>query len=345
MLPPSVAEVGEQYSDLQTDLVEQALALVVVAIRRGRSSPEAWRDAIQAIATRLLSLQVAAASYADAYLNDVLEAQGADPFFEARVDPRAFADLYESASWLQSLVFAPNSVRQSDTQPGSKFEFVATSIVKGGLADVARSAVQTGMQARPAASWYVRMLRGKSCARCAVLAGRRYRSSHAFDRHRRCDCIHIPAAEDSEDWATDPNAYFRSLSAEGQDRLFTKAGAQAIRDGADIHQIVNARRGAHGLTPAGARITAEEAEMLRGGRAVGRLQAVDVYGRPVYTTTEGVTVRGLAGKRLADGGLTRPAGSRYRRARTPRLMPESLYELAESREDAVRLLRRFGYLL
>jgi hypothetical protein len=58
------------------------------------------------------------------------------------------------------------------------------------------------------------------------------------------DCIHIPCAEDSaDDLRTDPKLYFKSLTAAEQDRLFTKAGAEAIRLGSDPAKVVNARRG------------------------------------------------------------------------------------------------------
>ena len=56
-----------------------------------------------------------------------------------------------------------------------------------------------------------------------------------------------------------------------------------------------------------------------------------MFGRRVFVTTEGTTRRGVAGARLGQ-------------ARTPRLMPESILEIATDREDAVRLLRRFGYI-
>jgi hypothetical protein len=59
-----------------------------------------------------------------------------------------------------------------------------------------------------------------------------------------CDCIHIPSREDSaDDLQTSPRAFFRSLGAAEQDRVFGKAGAEAIRAGADIAQVVNARQG------------------------------------------------------------------------------------------------------
>lgn len=105
--------------------------------------------------------------------------------------------------------------------------------VSGGVAITARQNVG-----------YVRMLEGDSCDRCVVLAGRVYRWSKPFDRHPQCDCRHIPARENTaDDLATNPDTYFRSLSPAEQDKTFGKGGAQAIRDGADISQVVNVRQG------------------------------------------------------------------------------------------------------
>jgi hypothetical protein len=310
VLPSSVAEVGVHYAALIEDLKVQALAELELALRRGRRSPEAWRDAVQAIGNRLLVLQVTAAMYADAYLNDVLDVQEADPAAEAQVNPGAFSDLTDGGgSWLQGLVFGPNSVRLPGVDWWTRFQFVASSIVVTGLNDVARGAVQSGMQARPVVQGYVRMLRGTSCARCAILAGRRYRSAVAFDRHKRCDCVHIPDAEDTgDDWTTDPHRYFRSLSREDQDRLFTKAGAEAIRLGADMNQVVNARSG----------VTVAQA-----------------FGQHVQATTVGTTSRGLAGQRL--------------QGRIPRLLPDEIFLQADrlgwDRAEVLRQLRRFAYVL
>ncbi|GIF08667.1 hypothetical protein [Actinoplanes siamensis] len=67
----------------------------------------------------------------------------------------------------------------------------------------------------------------------------------------------------------------------------------------------------------------------------------------MYVTSEGTTTRGLAGVRLGartDG--VRGKGRRYRSARAPRLMPETILQIAgNDRQEAVRLLRRFGYLI
>ena len=59
-----------------------------------------------------------------------------------------------------------------------------------------------------------------------------------------CDCVHIPSAEAiADDVTIDPYAGFNSMTEAEQDRAFTKAGAEAIRDGGDMYQVQNARRG------------------------------------------------------------------------------------------------------
>jgi hypothetical protein len=309
VLPSSVAEVGRHYAVLIEALKVQALAELEPALRRGRRSPEAWRSAVQTIGNRLLVLQVAAAMYADAYLNDVLDAQGADPAAEGQVNPGAWSDLTDGGgSWLQGLVYAPNSVRLPGAEWLTRFQFVAQSIVVTGIADTARGSVQSGMQARPSVLGYVRMISGTACARCAILAGRRYRSAVAFRRHKRCKCVNIPVAENTDDWTTDPHRYFNALSRDEQDRVFTKAGAEAIRLGADMNQVVNARAG----------ITTAQA-----------------FGQQVQATTVGTTSRGLAGQRL--------------QGRIPRLLPDEIFLQAErlgwDRAEVLRQLKRFAYVL
>lgn len=179
---------------------------------------------------------------------------------------------------------------------------------------------------------YVRRLVGASCGRCVVLAGRVYRSPEPFDRHPRCDCEHVLASARKLDLRTvDAQTHFDSLSVGEQDKVFTKAGAQAIRDGADVNQVVNARRGA-GLSYASGRITAAEAEAIRNAGSGGRSRARSV-------TTEGSTKRGIAGGRIG-----RDAGGRN--PRYQRLMPEAIYQAAGGDRDlALDLLYKHGYLM
>lgn len=133
------------------------------------------------------------------------------------------------------------------------------------LADTSRAGETIGVVSRPKIKGYVRMLNAPACSRCVILAGKFFRWNNGFLRHPRCDCRHIPASEDSANsMTTDPSAYFHSLSKEQQDKTFTRGGAEAVRLGGDLSQVVNARRGLSTAT----------------------------------TTTTGTTKRGLAGQRL-----------------------------------------------
>ena len=226
------------------------------------------------------------------------------------------------------------------------------------VADAGRVAEFTSMVATPSVGGYARMVNPGACARCVVLAGRVYRVS-GFERHPACRCTHVPGPEDADhDIGTDPMAYFESLpTAEqldedypgltiaqrrarglySQEDVFTKAGAQAIRDGADLSQVVNARRGMS---------TAQV--NVRGWPAQGRATRREVYGHQLFTTTEGVTRRGQAYRAMQQSRWAqdevKDTGKRYARLRTPRLMPESIYEISEGRDDAIRLLKLHGYI-
>lgn len=179
------------------------------------------------------------------------------------------------------------------------------------VADAGRTASQVEFVGRPEWQNYVRMLNPPSCPRCAILAGRIYRDLDAFDRHPGCDCVMVPV----QDWQTAHDAGLVSSFADafekGNVSGLSKTDAQAIADGATPHEVVNATRGlnAPGITAA-----------LR----------TEVFGRKVKATTEGTTKR--AAWRKANP------------TRLVRLRPESIYEFAKDREDAVRLLKLYGYI-
>lgn len=118
-----------------------------------------------------------------------------------------------------------------------------------------------------------------------------------------------------------PAEYFESLSAREQDRVFGPAGAEAIRSGADMNQVVNARRG---------------------------MRSAQVGGRRVLVTSEGVTRRGWAYRYLAPSSSSPSVTvARYRRTAPsrPRLMPETIRAIASDPAEYLRLLRVNGYLL
>jgi hypothetical protein len=323
MLPSPVRDATEDYAQTVRGLTAEAVSLVL-GVQGRTGSAERWRDAVASIGTRLLDIQVLIATLADGYLDDVLAAQEAASTAEAVVAAGAWMDYVDGGgSLLANLVFAPNSLRQRGldaTALRQRMVSLSTTIVTTAMQDTGRSSVQTSMQTRPAVRGYVRVLQQPSCARCVVLAGRVYRSREAFRRHKRCDCKHAPASETASTWATRPLGYFRALPESEQDRVFTKAGAEAIRQGADIGQVVNARQG---------------------------IETVTAYGREVVATDVGITVRGAAGQRLAGEGLAK--AGRYRTATTPRLMPEEIFRLADEvgwdRAEVLRQLRRFAYIL
>jgi len=196
------------------------------------------------------------------------------------------------------------------------------------LSDTGRASEKLATMARPVTG-FVRMLNPPSCGRCVELAGKRTFAQVAFRRHPGCDCKNIPASESvAGDLTVDPRAYFDSLDPAGQARMMgSQANAAAVRDnGADINQIINAYRKGGGVSSA------------------------QVYGKTVKYTTEGTTRRGLAYSQMRTAGYAqaqadvRAKGARYFATRAPRLMPESIAQIATSKADQERLLRLYGWI-
>lgn len=185
---------------------------------------------------------------------------------------------------------------------------VASEIIAAG-ADAASVEIAAG----PEWTNYVRVLNPPSCDRCTILAGRIYRDLEGFARHPRCDCQHWGVTSWAEAEAagliTDPEVAFER----GQVRGLSKADTQAIRDGADIQEVVNAKRGG-GRRPKG----------------MTNVVTAEIFGRTVKATTE---------------GTTRRAAWRQMHPNLPiRLRPESIYDHAKDRADVLRLLRLYGYI-
>jgi hypothetical protein len=130
------------------------------------------------------------------------------------------------------------------------------------IADAGRVAAGLAIAARPKVGW-TRMVNPPCCARCAILAGKFFRWNQGFQRHPMCDCTHIPTVEDQVgDVRTDPQALF----AQGQVNGVTQAEQKAIGQGADLNQVINARRSLY-MDDAGRRLT-REATTRRGGRGI-----------------------------------------------------------------------------
>jgi hypothetical protein len=160
-------------------------------------------------------------------------------------------------------------------------EFRLTSASLTALADKRREVYGADMMQRPQVTGYVRALTAPSCSRCVILAGKWSRQSKAFQRHPRCDCIQVPAAQDDTELFTDPHQYFHSLSPAQQAKTFGKDTAQAIHDGADIYKVVNLK--GVSVVNSGYR-----------SRSVGRVTVADIY-RTARTRDEAVQLLKNAG--------------------------------------------------
>ncbi|MFE7799017.1 hypothetical protein [Nocardia sp. NPDC057440] len=315
-LPQSAADFDATQRRISEQVIEE------IAKQWGSLPPsdfDAWfgRNSDRLVRTTAMG-QRAAVAGADRYVDDALEEQGTPSRRLATPQPERLVGVASDGRTIegllqQAVVGAQQRVAAGEA-PYRAWQAAGLDVrlyIQTQLADAGRTATGLGIVSRLGVG-YVRMLVPPSCSRCVVLAGRYYHWSAGFRRHPGCNCKHIPCREkNSDDMRTDPQAYFNSLPAAEQRRIFGAAGAQAVRDGADLSQVVNARRG---LT-------------ITGGRA----QRTEVMGRRLLTTTEGTTRRGVAGRRRGA-------------ARAPRLMPEAIYELAESREAAIELLRQHGYI-
>lgn len=241
-----------------------------------------WRSLLQQLFPVVATAQATAAASSGLYVDDVLQEYGRDSDAAGRVMPGAFAGVASDGRDLASLLYQPASVTLAQIGAGAGVpralasgRFVTDMIVRTQIADAGRVADGVAIAARPQLRGYVRMIVGKTCSRCLVLAGRRYAWNEGFRRHPRCDCRHVPVAEDVPgDVRTDPRAYFDSLDEAEQDDLLGRAGADTVRAGGDIARVVNARRDMY--TADGRQFTTEATTRRGTGRRV-RLMPEQIY--------------------------------------------------------------------
>jgi hypothetical protein len=280
---------------------------------------DSWKLIVPALLQTLLVAQTQAAAQATPYVDDAVEVQGGGNDPEGQILPFALTGWASDGRPLNTLLLSPaftsiEALRRGASTPRAMAlgRVHANMIASTQVSDAYRVAASVASTTRRVTR-YTRAITPPSCSRCIILAGSDRSWKTDFKRHPRCNCISVPVVGDPrEDLITDPKAYFDSLSEAEQDRIFTKAGARAIRDGADMARVVNARRKAAGMTGA--------AEGQRRS-----LQRRDVFGQDLFTTAE-LAVFGSRGQRLV------------------RLMPESIYEIAKDQADALRLLKVHGFI-
>jgi hypothetical protein len=233
-------------------------------IEHGYIGPS-WTQQVASLVVIVSSAQGIAAASAGIYVDDALEAQGIFGDSAGTVRMNAFAGIASDGRPLASLLYEPAITTLQAIGGGASPARALTlgrthldMIVRTQVTDASRVANGVALTVRPHATGYVRMVSGGACSRCIVLAGRHYAWNQGFLRHPQCQCRNVPVAENVPgDVSTDPRKAFDAMSPAEQDRTFTKAGAAAIRSGADIGRVVNAGRGMY--TAAGRRFTHEAA--------------------------------------------------------------------------------------
>lgn len=260
------------------------------------------RQVARKVKALLTAGQLAAARRAVRYTQRQVQLRPDPPLPTAVVVPERLAGVTSDGRPLERLLVEPaRTVRRLRREGRTLTEAELAGrvqldmIVRTQIADASRVASGVEVTATPRMG-YIRIASPTACSRCILLAGQWYPYSTGFLRHPRCQCSMTPCARDDAPGLTDsPMELFEGMSEEQQNRTFGRAGAQAIRDGADIYRIVNARQG-------------------------------------LYTAQ-------LGGRRV----LATRAGSRVVRRRL-RIMPETIYQVATDREDALRLLRANGFI-
>lgn len=315
-----------QATDRHQARIAAITAALVVAVRRSwrRLNPaqpleRQYADTVgPQIALTVLAAQVAASRASDTYIADVLNELDFGPVTQSgAIRFNAFAGFAGNGVPVDEVLGSTvGRVRALENREGLAVETALLDaeafldgVLETILADTARAAEEVAMVQRPWVDGWVRVAEPGACSRCLVLTGKFFLFNEGFLRHPRCRCDHIPAPSSGDALkrllsAETPQGRFEALTPEEQDATFGEAGAQAIREGADISQVVNARRG---------------------------MRKAQIYGRDVLVTTEGATRRGLSAGRRRRGAVRLMPEAIFQIA-------------DGDRDEALRLLRLHGYI-
>lgn len=348
-MPLSPLEIARRHQQQRTKL---ASAGTVKALKLWKTvNPQrldvGWTDVAERLVLTVTAAQIQAAEQSAGYMDRVSTVYGGSD--TAEIVPQAFGGVGLDGREIGPAMFgAVTTTKEATKLVGATraFEvgasFLAT-VVGAAIQDMGRQADSTLAVGR-GFTRYVRVINPGACSRCAVLAGSESFSA-TFLRHPRCKCTQMPVHgfdDAPKGFFGSPDDYFESLAKSEQDRVFTKSGAEAIRNGADPVQVVNARRGAYGIGYSGHYNTPVSGNRLQ-KLTIGR--RADGTPLQVYATTEGTTARGRFGRRELALTEQFTKEGRYRRTTTLRLMPEQISAMAG--DDPARwreLLQKYGYL-
>lgn len=283
-----------------------------------------WRAMSGPVARAVAAGQARAASAAPLLTDRVLADAGLTPDPLDTVSPLAFvgysadgvdlqAVLDSTPTWAKLAIARGASVQDALVSAQERLDRISVTEIH----DAGRGALDAAMRLEPQIVGWERYVNTPCCSRCAVLAGRIYSKSEGFLRHPGCKCCHRPVTSKDHKSDQDPMSLFHSMSDAEQDAAFTRDGARAIRDGADINQIVNSR------WSGGAR-----------GRSAGMSRPGDPY------TTYGTTKRSLYYKQQKSAGNVKRG-----KLTVQRLSPQGVALKAGTDTKLYRqLLRDNGYL-
>jgi hypothetical protein len=309
----------------QVQSITQGVVAAVQALWRD-ATPDRILAAMQGetgrqILNAVVAGQLSAAQGAQAFVTGAMLAQGAALETLGDVVPGRLAGLAADGRALSTMLYLPAITAAQGMAAGLPVDVAMARglnqmamMVATTIADTSRTATQVAMTAEAKCVAYVRVVKLPACSRCIILAGRNYTYSEGFKRHPKCDCGMEPMSAERHREQPTPKDLVASMSAEERRKTFGEAGADALDKGADLGQIVNARRG----------------------------MATTSTGKKV--TTEGTTRRGIGGKAIG-GPLVKPPGARYARVAEARLMPEQILKQAHGDRDLqVALLKKHGYI-
>lgn len=285
-------------------------------------SPAKFGRVVNSMFALIASAQLGAAREAAQSVPAALEESGYPEAQLARVRPAGMAGWASDGRPLEPLLWLAPDIAAAGGKSLSEQMAAGQAwldlMVHRQVTDAGRAASSVAITSTARAG-YVRFVSPPCCQRCAVLAGKFFRYNTGFDRHLRCDCIHRPTS------SREPADGYADMVSTDQITDLTEAQRKAVEDGADLNQVVNAYRG--------------------------RSAGLD----KMMTTAEGTTKRGYASyiQRAVDRArgqstqytVSKSSGRRNVTRTKARPTPERIYQIAETREEAVRMLTLHGYVV